>query len=185
MGLRVWLRTARCWFGAGVLLGFAAGLVMVSTCLVGTLVVDEGLPLLGLFLPGQIRGVEMNPNEGLELRELEGPTRGWTSSAAPGASGTSGLGLDPGSFGEELVCREAFPGGNVVLLVVAGPEGRTFRGPGASRGLLLAAGLDPEEPRTRPASGIRPLAAVGPAHMNTDAVETELVKKGVTIKAVT
>lgn len=158
---------------------------MVSTCLVGTLGVDEGLPLLGLFLPGQIRGVEINPNEGLELRELEGPTRGWTGSGAPGASGASGLALDPGSFGEKLVCLEAFPGGNVVPVVVAGLEGRTFRGPGASRGLLLAEGLDPDEPRTRPISAIRPLAAVGPAHINTDAVETELVKKSATIKSVT
>lgn len=114
-GLGAWLRTAGFWFGAGVPLGFVLGLVM-STCLVGTVVVDGELPLLGLFLPGQIKGVEMNPNEDLELRELEGPTRGWTGSGGPGASGASGLGLDPGSFGET-------PVGNVVPVVAEGPEG--------------------------------------------------------------
>lgn len=62
-------------FGAGVPLGFALGLVMLS-CLLGTLVVDGVRPLLGLFLPGQTKGVEMKPNEDLELRELEDPIRG-------------------------------------------------------------------------------------------------------------
>lgn len=153
MGWGVSLRTAGCWFGAGVPLGFALGLVM--SCLVGPLVVDGGRPLLGLFLPGQIKGVEMKPNGDLELRELEDPIGGWTGSGGPGGSGVSGLGLGPGSCGGTL-------GGWNVAPVVA-----TLRGPGTSRGLLL----DPDEPRTRPGSGIRPLAVVGPAHINTDAVK--------------
>lgn len=166
MGLGVSLRTAGCWFGAGVPLGFALGLVMLS-CLLGTLVVDGGRPLLGLFLPGQIKGVEMKPNEDLELRELEDPTRGWTGSGGPGGSGVSGLGLGPGSSGGKLGGREDFPSGTVVPVVLA-----TFRGPGTSLGLLL----DPDEPRTRPGLGIWPLAVIGPAHI-TQMRERSWLKK--------
>ncbi len=83
--------------------GCGAGFVMWTTGLGGAVVVAGCLPPVGLFLPCQIRGVEMKPRkvrEVLGLRwpgglEREGGGLGWGGSGGAGA-GARNLGLDAG-----------------------------------------------------------------------------------------
>lgn len=78
--------------------GSAAGLVMCTTGPDGALVAVGRLPPVGLFLPCQINGVEMNPREVLELRWLGGLGR------ESGGLGRAGSGRAGGSGAESLVC---------------------------------------------------------------------------------
>lgn len=85
----------------------------------------------------------MNPNEDLGLRELENPRRGSRrGTGGPGESGARGLGVDPGSLGEEPECREDFTGRNfvlVVLMVDTGLDIQIFGDTGVPQGFEVAA----------------------------------------------
>lgn len=85
----------------------------------------------------------MNPNEDLVLRELEDPRRGSRrGTGGPGESGARGLGVDPGSLGEEPECREDFTGRNfvlVVLMVATGLDIQIFGDTGVPQGFEVAA----------------------------------------------